>query len=478
AAFPDGPYALFDSVTLYASGSNNYIFDHWEGFLSGSEVSKTFYITNNNMTAVAYFTAPTNVLYMDNNSDSGSVPVDTNVYYKGDKVNVASNSGGLSRSNYLFGGWTNSSGVIFEGGSDLTMGYEQAILYANWLPVYHVIYNTAGADSGSAPVDSNAYTNNQTITVRDNDNVNYMIKDGNIFSGWTNESGDSYPAGNHPAINNGDIILYPYWQSTNVHTAPVTNSNYILYSDLNYFYSNTAYINEMCRMDLYLPLSGSDFAVVLFMHGGGLANGRKDDSVHADVGTALAAAGIMVVNIDYRLSPEVEVPVYMEDVARAFHWIKEHITAYGGNPDRVFISGHSAGGYLSAIVAADDSYIGSYGYTYSDIAGAIPLSPQLYSHSTIQRDLTGSAVYYVNNEYAPVYHAAATLPPYLVMTGADDNDPYTVSAADFYTAMTNAGHPDVAVELISNRAHMAVVTYFDQADDYVKTNMIAFINSH
>ena len=109
------------------------------------------------------------------------------------------------------------------------------------------------------------------------------------------------------------------------------------------------------RLDLYLPDGARDFPVLVFYHGGGLRNGDKGGSEH--VGMALASAGYGAAIVNYRLSPTVEHPEHAEDAARSLAWVYRNIAKHGGNPDAVYISGHSAGAYLAALLALDARYL-------------------------------------------------------------------------------------------------------------------------
>jgi acetyl esterase/lipase len=117
-------------------------------------------------------------------------------------------------------------------------------------------------------------------------------------------------------------------------------------------------------LDVFAPaLSGKAdparrYPVILFVHGGTWIVGDKDQRgrIRA-VGQSLARQGYVAVLINYRLSPSVRHPEHVKDVARAFAWVRKHIAEYGGDPDRIVLMGHSAGGHLVTLLVTDDSYL-------------------------------------------------------------------------------------------------------------------------
>ena len=108
------------------------------------------------------------------------------------------------------------------------------------------------------------------------------------------------------------------------------------------------------NLDLYLPKGLKDYPVLFFVHGGAWSMGDKSDfGAYAAFGAAYAKLGIGVVVTNYRLSPKVRHPEHVKDVARAFAWTANHIAKYGGDKDRLFVCGHSAGAHLVALLATD-----------------------------------------------------------------------------------------------------------------------------
>lgn len=171
------------------------------------------------------------------------------------------------------------------------------------------------------------------------------------------------------------------------------------------------YGKDRCRLDLYLPADGRDFATVIWFHGGGLTRG--DRSIPQELrgkGFAIAAAG-------YRLSPTVKAPVYIEDAAAAVAWVIRNIEGYGGSPRKVIVSGHSAGGYLTMMVGLDKRWLQKHDLNPDDLAGLAPLSGQAMTHYTIRAERGIPDTRPIIDDLSPLYHVRADAPPLLLVTG-------------------------------------------------------------
>ena len=114
------------------------------------------------------------------------------------------------------------------------------------------------------------------------------------------------------------------------------------------------YERERCALDLYVPEGAADFPVIVWFHGGGLTAGDKAEATQAGIARSLAARGIGVASVNYRLSPRAGYPAYVEDAAASVAWVLDHIADFGGDPANVFVSGHSAGAHLVAACLATD----------------------------------------------------------------------------------------------------------------------------
>jgi acetyl esterase/lipase len=129
------------------------------------------------------------------------------------------------------------------------------------------------------------------------------------------------------------------------------------------------------RFDLYTPASAppaGGWPVVVFFYGGSWNSGERAD--YRFVGEALAARGVLALVADYRLYPEVRYPEFLLDCAAALGHGLEHAAQRGGNPARVFVMGHSAGGYNAAMLALDARWLGTVGHTPNELAGWIGLA--------------------------------------------------------------------------------------------------------
>lgn len=172
-----------------------------------------------------------------------------------------------------------------------------------------------------------------------------------------------------------------------------------------------SYQSERCKLDIYYPKNEKKFATVIWFHGGGLTQGSKQ------IPSALKKKGLCVIGVGYRLSPKVKCPTYIEDAAAAVSWVFKNINKYGGDPNKIFISGLSAGGYLTLMVGMDKRWLQPYGIDANKIAGLIPFSGQVITHFTIRQERGIRNTQAIIDEYAPIYYARKDAPPLLLLTG-------------------------------------------------------------
>lgn len=171
------------------------------------------------------------------------------------------------------------------------------------------------------------------------------------------------------------------------------------------------YMQERCRLDIYYPKNQKDFPTVVWFHGGGLEKGNKD------IPQELKAKGIAVIAANYRLSPHAKAPAYIEDAAAAVAWTFQNIERFGGNENKIFVSGHSAGGYLTCMVGLDKSWLDKYQIDADRIAGLVPFSGQTVTHFTIRKERGIPDTKVIIDSLAPLNHTRSDAPPLLLITG-------------------------------------------------------------
>lgn len=191
--------------------------------------------------------------------------------------------------------------------------------------------------------------------------------------------------------------------------------NYELLNDINYRSEKenkeNQYIADRCNLDIYYPTNKDDFATVIFFHGGGLKRGNKY------IPEFLKNKEIAIVSPNYRLNPKVKAPTYIDDAAASVAWVFDNIEKYGGNKNLIFVSGSSAGGYLTSMIGLDKSYLKRYDVDANDIAGLIPLTGHAITHFTVRDEMGIKRTLPVIDKYAPLFHVRDDAPPILLITG-------------------------------------------------------------
>lgn len=225
------------------------------------------------------------------------------------------------------------------------------------------------------------------------------------------------------------------------------------FQNLPYYRTNqpgmTPYQEERCRLDIDAPPGTNGAPVLVWFHGGGLTGGSKE------IPAGLKKRGLVVVSANYRLSPKARCPDYLEDAAAAVAWTFKHIGEYGGSPDRIFVSGHSAGGYLAAMIGLDKRWLAAHGIDADRIAGLIPMSGQCITHITIRKERGIDSKQPVVDEYAPLFHVRADAPPVLLLTGDREKEMlgrYEENAYLMRMLKVN-GHPNVSLHELQGYGH-------------------------
>lgn len=189
------------------------------------------------------------------------------------------------------------------------------------------------------------------------------------------------------------------------------NTTYRTIKDVPYRITGDAYSLERCKLDIYYPEKMKDFPTVVWFHGGGLSGGSKF------IPTELLNSGLAVIAVNYRLLPKCSLTDCIEDAAAAVAWTFQEIEKYGGDKQKIFVSGHSAGGYLTNMVGMDKKWLQAYAIDADSIAGLIPFSGHAISHFAYRQQKGMKDTQPSIDEFAPLYYVRPDAPPLVIVSG-------------------------------------------------------------
>ena len=241
--------------------------------------------------------------------------------------------------------------------------------------------------------------------------------------------------------------------------------------------SQTPYEQERCKLDLTIPVGAKGFATYVYFYGGGLKKGSKDlaSEYCTEIRESLAQAGIAVVTPDYRLSPKVKYPAYVDDAAAAFAWTVKHIAEHGGDPRKVFIGGHSAGATLALLVGMDPNRLKPHGLTLGSVAGIAQVSAQVLTHYTIREERSQPRYAITSDEAAPAFYIRKTLPPILTIYAQNDMLSRAEENQFFVTTLKAAGHAENYSLRVDDRDHGTVGHNIRNLEDPARLAILNFI---
>jgi acetyl esterase/lipase len=211
------------------------------------------------------------------------------------------------------------------------------------------------------------------------------------------------------------------------------------------------------RLDVYQPQGELRNApLVVFFYGGSWSSGDRAD--YRFVGEALASRGIVAVVADYRLSPAVRYPAFVQDSARAVRWARDHAAEYGADPARLFVMGHSAGAYNAAMVALDARWLQAEGMKPSQLAGWIGLAGP-YDFLPIGDPQTQVAFEWPGTpaDSQPLAHASRASPPALLLAPTEDRSVNSQRSTVAMAQRLKGNGVWVAWELFDSVSHVTLI---------------------
>ncbi|WP_297450402.1 alpha/beta hydrolase [uncultured Alistipes sp.] len=190
-----------------------------------------------------------------------------------------------------------------------------------------------------------------------------------------------------------------------------TQKNYRLEENIPYRTTGDPYTLERCKLDVYYPESEKDSPVVVWFHGGGLSGGEKF------IPAVLMICGLVVVAVNYRLLPKATLHDCIEDAAASVAWTFGQIEKYGGDPRKIYVSGHSAGGYLTSMIGLDKKWLATHRIDADSIAALIPFSGHAICHFAYRQAMGMSDTQPLVDETAPLFHVRPDAPPMIIVSG-------------------------------------------------------------
>ena len=227
---------------------------------------------------------------------------------------------------------------------------------------------------------------------------------------------------------------------------------------------------ERCTVFVHRP-ADDGYPVFVYFHGGGLAGGGRGEG--DPFVQRMVAEGFGVVTAEYRVSPKSRWPAYNQDAAAAVAWTIEHVAEFGGDPGKVFVTGHSAGGYLAAITCLDARRLAAVGHRLDEILGCVPTSGQMLTHFTIRDDKGIDPAQPTIDEDAPLFYAHCVPMPMLCVVGSDDM-PARLEENALMVAVRKANGLEAELHVEPGRDHCTVKDHYARDDDPVAAAILTF----
>jgi acetyl esterase len=234
-------------------------------------------------------------------------------------------------------------------------------------------------------------------------------------------------------------------------------------------------------LDVHRPANRPDAPIVVFMHGGAFVRGDKsvNDEGYGNLLTWFARQGYVGLNVEYRLAPEAVYPAGADDLEAVIAWIRRSRHDHGGNPDRIFLIGHSAGGTHVATYAFDPEA----GHLGRGVAGVVLISARLRADVSPENpNADGVRAYFGADEAtydarSPVTYAGTGLMPTFVAIAEFENPLLDVYGAEFVYRRSAALRRAIPFIRMARHNHISIVAHFNTADEILGREIVRFFES-
>ena len=232
----------------------------------------------------------------------------------------------------------------------------------------------------------------------------------------------------------------------------IARAQYNQVNDIPYRDAAEGYAQERCKLDVYFPTNETDAPVVVWFHGGGIEGGEK----HID--PQLKNCGLVVVAANYRLLPKAPIDDILDDAAAAVAWTYKNIAKYNGSKRKIFVAGHSAGGYLLDMIGLDKRWLAKYGVDADSLAALVPFSGQCVTHYNIRKQQGIPPLQATIDQYAPLTYVRADAPPIIIISGDRELELFGryEEQAYFWRMLKLVGHKDVTLYEMQGYDHGAM----------------------
>jgi arylformamidase len=210
------------------------------------------------------------------------------------------------------------------------------------------------------------------------------------------------------------------------------------------------------RLDIFRPKTGGPAPVQIYIHGGYWISNDKKDSSYVALG--FVGAGLVTVVIDYTLIPKVRMAEQVRQCREAIRWVAAHIRGYGGDPERIYVTGHSAGGHLAVSLLTDPDIVPGRIKGVTSLSGIYDLEPV-----RLVNEKVGLSESDVANLSPPLHQPLDSGPRLLLTAGANEGAEFTRQMAELADAWRGR-MPHVVTEIIPGADHFSMRDGLDDPD--------------
>jgi arylformamidase len=236
-------------------------------------------------------------------------------------------------------------------------------------------------------------------------------------------------------------------------------------------------------LDVFSPAGGESHPIVFWIHGGGWKRGDKANVQRKP--QAFTDKGFVFVSTNYRFAPDVTIKEMTSDIARSMRWVHDHAREFGGDPDSIFVMGHSAGAHLAALVCTDERYLKAEGLPLSIIKGCVPVDVSVYdipkrlSDTGVAPPAAVKEVFGESDELykdlSPITHVAKgkQIPAFLILHVA--NRPETKSQSHWFAEKLQEAGVSAKVVAAEGKTHGTINADLGLPDDAPTKAVIEFL---